>query len=46
VQGREELANRALLLGSSLFLSPLGYLLTPWLGNLAGSAAAALFHFA
>jgi NADH-quinone oxidoreductase subunit N len=46
VRGREEPANRVLLLISSLFLSPLGYLLTRWLGALAGSAAAALFHFA
>lgn len=46
VHGREDLANRALLFASSVFLSPLGYLLTRWLGALAGSAAAALFHFA
>ena len=46
VHGRDEPANRALLFASSVFLSPLGYLLTRWLGGLAGTAAAALFHFA
>jgi NADH-quinone oxidoreductase subunit N len=46
VHGDEEPANKVLLLVSSLFLSPLGFLLTRWLGVLAGSAAAALFHFA
>jgi NADH-quinone oxidoreductase subunit N len=46
VHGDEEPANKVVLLVSSLFLSPLGFLLTRWLGVLAGSAAAALFHFA
>ncbi|WP_298199965.1 NADH-quinone oxidoreductase subunit NuoN [Novosphingobium sp.] len=45
--GREsELVHTLLLIGTSLFLSPLGYLLTKWLGGLTGHAAAALFHFA
>jgi hypothetical protein len=35
-----------LLLGSSLVISPLGYLLTIPLGALAAKAAAALFHAA
>jgi NADH-quinone oxidoreductase subunit N len=43
VAGRFEWANGALLALSALFLSPLGYLLTKWLGALADGAAAALF---
>ena len=31
---------------SVLVISPLGYLLTPWLGNMAGAAAQALFYAA
>jgi len=46
VRGGEPFANAVLLFASTVFLSPLGYLLTRWLGALAGSAAAALFHFA
>ena len=46
VRGGEPFANAVLLVVSTVFLSPLGYLLTRWLGALAGSAAAALFHFA
>jgi NADH-quinone oxidoreductase subunit N len=36
-------AHQALLLICTLFVSPLGYLLTIWLGKLADAAAAALF---
>jgi NADH-quinone oxidoreductase subunit N len=46
VRGGEPFANAVLLVASTVFLSPVGYLLTRWLGALAGSAAAALFHFA
>ncbi len=46
VQGTEPVANRVVLLASALVLSPLGYLLTRWLGALAGTAAAALFRLA
>ena len=31
---------------ATLLISPLGYLLTPWLGRLADNAAAALFFVA
>ena len=41
--GSNDWTHGALLLASSLFLSPAGYLLTRWLGTLAGNAAAALF---
>ena len=44
VQGRSDLAHTVLLVVSSLFLSPLGYLLTGALHVMAGNAAAALFH--
>jgi NADH-quinone oxidoreductase subunit N len=40
------MAHSVLLVLATLFISPLGYLLTKWLGGLAGNAAAALFHFA
>jgi NADH-quinone oxidoreductase subunit N len=43
VQGRSDWAHWALLGISALLMSPLGYLLTPWLGELADGAAAALF---
>jgi len=46
VRGGEPFANAVLLVASSVFVSPLGYLLTRWLGAMAGSAASALFHFA
>jgi NADH-quinone oxidoreductase subunit N len=35
--------HQALLALSALVISPLGYLLTVWLGGLANNAAAALF---
>jgi NADH-quinone oxidoreductase subunit N len=43
VLGRSDWAHWALLGISALAMSPLGYLLTPWLGELADGAAAALF---
>jgi NADH-quinone oxidoreductase subunit N len=46
VRGLPEPSNTVLLFGSAVFLSPLGYLLTPVLGVYAGMAAAALLHFA
>ncbi|MFA7587440.1 MAG: NADH-quinone oxidoreductase subunit NuoN [Novosphingobium sp.] len=42
--GRSDWAHQALLALSAVFISPLGYLLTKWLGGLADGAAAALFH--
>lgn len=44
--GRSDLAHGVLLVLSALFISPLGYLLTRFLGQLADTAAAALFHAA
>ena len=44
VTGRSDLAHNVLLFATSLFISPLGYLLTKWLGALSDTAAAALFH--
>ncbi|MCC6828994.1 MAG: NADH-quinone oxidoreductase subunit NuoN [Novosphingobium sp.] len=46
VTGRSDLAHGILLALSALFISPLGYLLTRFLGQLADTAAAALFHAA
>jgi NADH-quinone oxidoreductase subunit N len=43
VTGESDWAHWALLVIATLFISPLGYLLTPWLGDLAEKAAAALF---
>jgi len=43
ITGRSDLAHGALLALASLFISPLGYLLTRWLDTMAGSAASALF---
>lgn len=43
VRGTSDLAHTVLLAAATLFISPLGYLLTPWLGDLAAGAAAALF---
>jgi NADH-quinone oxidoreductase subunit N len=43
VRGRGDWAHAALLALAVAVLSPLGYLLTPWLGRLADGAAAALF---
>ena len=44
VRGKSDLAHVVLLVVASVFISPLGYLLTNWLHTLAGNAAAALFH--
>ena len=41
--GKSDWAHQMLLGLSALFISPLGYLLTKWLGHLADTAAAALF---
>ena len=41
-----DFAQAVLLVTTSLFLSPLGYLLTRWIGGLSGKAAAVLFHIA
>jgi len=46
VRGKSDWAHWALLAVSAIAVSPLGYLLTAWLGNLADGAAAALFLFA
>ncbi len=42
--GRSDWLHQALLATCALFISPLGYLLTRWLGSLANQASAALFH--
>ncbi len=42
--GKSDWVHQAVLAVSALFISPLGYLLTIWLGRFADSAAAALFH--
>ena len=39
-------AHGVVLAAATLVISPLGYLLTPWLGRLADNAAAALFFVA
>lgn len=46
VRGKGDWAHWALLAVSAIAVSPLGYLLTGWLGGLADRAAAALFLFA
>jgi NADH-quinone oxidoreductase subunit N len=46
VLGQSERVHTVLLVAATLAISPLGYLLTPWLADLAASAAAALFHAA
>ncbi len=43
VRGRNDWAHWALLIVATAFISPLGYLLTSWLGELSDAAAAALF---
>jgi NADH-quinone oxidoreductase subunit N len=43
VRGKGDVAHSVLLALATLAISPLGYLLTPWLGWLADNAAAALF---
>jgi NADH-quinone oxidoreductase subunit N len=44
VTGKSEWTHGVLLAASAVVISPLGYLLTKWLGALADSAAAPLFH--
>jgi NADH-quinone oxidoreductase subunit N len=46
VTGTSDWAHNAILVATGLFLSPVGYLLTKWLGALSDTAAAALFHVA
>ena len=43
VRGRSDWAHWALLVICTVLMSPLGYLLTGWLGRLAGGAAGTLF---
>jgi NADH-quinone oxidoreductase subunit N len=43
IEGRSDWAHWTLLAACAALMSPLGYLLTPWLGDLADGAAAALF---
>ena len=43
VKGKGDWAHTAILVASTLAISPFGYLLTRWIGALADSAAAALF---
>ena len=43
VKGESDWAHWALLAISAIAISPLGYLLTQWLGGLADKAAAVLF---
>jgi len=42
--GRSDWAHQAILAVCAALISPLGYFLTRWLGELTDSAAAALFH--
>ncbi|MDR2858326.1 MAG: NADH-quinone oxidoreductase subunit NuoN [Novosphingobium sp.] len=44
VTGRSDWVHSVLLTVTAVFISPFGYLLTKWLGALADTAAAALFH--
>jgi NADH-quinone oxidoreductase subunit N len=46
VRGKSDWAHWALLAISAVVVSPLGYLVTGWLGGLADGAAAALFPIA
>ena len=46
VAGSNDWTHKGLLLVMALLISPLGYLLTPWLDGLADKAAAALFLIA
>ena len=43
VTGRSDRVHGALLLIAAVIMSPLGYLLTPWLDGLAQTAASVLF---
>ena len=44
ITGRSEWSHGAILAAATVVLSPLGYLLTKWLGGLADGAATALLH--
>ena len=44
VKGETDFWHKLVLVVTCLFISPLGYLLTKWLGGLADTAATALFH--
>ncbi len=46
ITGKSDWVHQTLLALSALAISPLGYLLTKWLGGLANTAAAALFQLA
>ena len=46
ITGKSELSHSVLLVIATLFVSPLGYLLNGWLGNLTDTASAALFFAA
>ncbi|TCM22219.1 NADH dehydrogenase subunit N [Novosphingobium sp. PhB165] len=43
VKGQSDIWHKLVLVGSCVVISPLGFLLTRWLGHLADTAAAALF---
>ncbi|CDO38516.1 NADH-quinone oxidoreductase subunit NuoN [Novosphingobium sp. KN65.2] len=43
VKGENDIWHKIILVASVVFISPLGYLLTKWLGGLADAAAAALY---
>jgi NADH-quinone oxidoreductase subunit N len=43
IVGESDFWHKAILAVACLFISPLGYLLTKWLGSLSGTAATALF---
>jgi len=43
VKGKSDWVHQGILVATTLFISPLGYLLTKWLGGLADAAATALF---
>ena len=42
--GKSDWVHQVILLVCCLFISPLGYLLTPWLAELTAKATTALFH--
>jgi NADH-quinone oxidoreductase subunit N len=43
VRGENDVWHKIILVACVIFISPLGYLLTKWLGGLAGTAATALY---
>lgn len=44
ITGKSDFAHSILLIASAVAISPLGFLLTKWLGTMADNAAAPLFH--